>query len=171
VRAGRALATIVCFMAPACGKDSAPVVNNYRSHDSAYALATRVVAAVRHGTLTTPCRLGGPEAFSELILVTGRACLSCRGIGNLIRRISRADYPPPLIVFPDADAVEVCPFMAQEHVRNPLVGVREDAFPGEAVGSTVIVAEVDSAGLVHSVMYGRDVTDLAPRIDSLRSGL
>jgi hypothetical protein len=61
--------------------------------------------------------------------------------------------------------------MAQERVRNPLVGVTEEVFPGDAVGTTIVFATVDSTGKVAGVVFGRDVTDLVPKIDSLRLGM
>lgn len=113
-----------------------------------------------------------PGHVSELVLVTARACLSCRGIGHLIRRISRDDRGgAPLIVIPAADAGDVCPFLKRERIRNGVIAVSDDLFPGAAVGTTVIVAALDSTGSLRSAVSGRESADLVPAVEALRSGL
>jgi len=156
----------------ACAGSKPPAINAYRSTDSAFALANRVVSASQAGSATSPCGSSPPTAqFSELILVTGRACLSCRGIGNLIRRSSLGRGPQtPLVAIPEADSGEVCPFLREERITNSVIALPESIFPGDVVGSTVVVATVDSNGRVRSAIYGRDVVDLLPKMDSLRAG-
>lgn len=155
----------------ACGTGGRPTQGIYRSQDSATALAGRVAAAAERGAVSAPCGHVMAYRSPELILVTSRACLSCRGIGHLIRGASRGSpRGMPLVVIPAADSAEACRFMREERVRNGVIAVSEDIFPGEAVGTTVIVASLDSAGRLRSAVFGRDAADLLPRMDSMRLG-
>jgi hypothetical protein len=155
----------------ACGADDRATRGTYRSPDSATALAKRVSAAAERGAVSTPCGHANPHRPTELILVTSRACLSCRGIGHLVRGASRGrPGGMPLVVIPAADSAEACRFMKAERVRNEVIAVSEDIFSGEAVGTTVIVASLDSTGRLRSAVFGRDAVDLLPRIDSMRRG-
>lgn len=155
----------------ACGSGEATVRGPYRSADSANALATRIVTADRAGASQPLCgHARGAESPTEIVAVTARACLSCRGIGSLIRAASRpAMSARVLVAVPVADSAEVCDFLKHERINNPVIGVSHGVFPGETVGTVVVVAVLDSAGSVRGAVFGKDVVDLLPRIEAWRA--
>lgn len=165
----RALAAVTTWTLAACTSSAAPPARAYRTPDSAFALSSRIAEAVHAGNAHQACGHPGVAAGGEFIIVTGQACLSCRGIGNLVRTASRTpEYGQPTIAIPVADTGVVCPFLREERVRNPVLAVPDSTFPGEAVGATVVIAVLDQGGQVSSAIFGRDGVDLLPRLDSLR---
>lgn len=155
----------------ACGSGEGIVRGPYRSADSALALAARIAAADQgHASQALCGHARGTGLPTEIVAVTARACLSCRGIGSLIRAASRpAMSARVLVAVPVADSAEVCDFLKHERINNPVIGVSQGVFPGEAVGTVVVVASLDSAGSVRDAVFGKDVVDLLPRIEAWRA--
>lgn len=153
-----------------CGNRGNPARGLYRSADSAYALAARVVNATQSDAARGTCgHASGGRPPTEIVLVTGRACLSCRGIGHLIRASSRpAAEVRVLVAIPIADSAEVCDFLKRERITNTVVGVSQQAFPGDAVGSVVVVASLDPVGRLREAAFGTDAVDLLPRVEAWR---
>lgn len=169
-QARRLLGLTAVLLLGGCGRQPLPAGGAYRSADSARALVSRVVAAMDRGRESLPCRTATRDsAFSHLIVVSARACLSCRGIGSLLRRATWASTAPPLVVFPASDSAEVCPFLVREHIPNPVVALPEDILPADRLGSTVVIGSLDSLRRITAVLYGKDVVDLLPSLDSVRS--
>lgn len=111
---------------------------------------------------------GSPNEGVPAVFVTAtmRHCLSCRGMGRLLRKLSqesRQDGGKSFwIVTPDGDAGDVCDFVRREKVGAVTVAaLPENLFPDSALFRDIIFAEPSyGSPEAHVMVHGRTVDDV-----------
>ncbi len=104
-----------------------------------------------------------------MLFVTARQCLSCRGIGYVIRQLMRNPATSKLwVVSPASDVPEVCEFLTAEKAVLPVWGAADVAFTEDSVGGTMLFGLLAARdGALVGVASGQDADDLLPRVAAL----
>lgn len=83
---------------------------------------------VQFGCAAEPAR----ELPDEMIVVTAEQCLSCLGVGEMLRdvaREARSRQSSTWIGIPAADTAAACPFFRREKITSPVVLLHRRALP------------------------------------------
>ena len=115
---------------------------------SAEELAARVTAALPALPAASACS-GQPIEAEPMVVapVTGRQCLTCLAVGNVLRESARrtggaGDAARVWVVAPTRDSAVVCGYMREEKIRLPVILVSRSVIPSyeEAERDLTVVA-------------------------------
>ena len=110
---------------------------------------------------TLACGSAGPAPQPRhLLLVTARQCLSCRGMGRLMRRLAAAGTGGLAVFVPAKEAKEICDFAQTERVGAPVFSVEDQLYPAAALRDRFLYGMVDAAGHVTLALLKEEAHEL-----------
>lgn len=153
-----AAAVLIALAGVACSATASRPATGL-GREQSYELGRSVVEYV----VDDSTRLAGSAKGTRVLFVTAQACLTCRDVGFLVRRLAQRSTSTDtrlLLVTPAQDSAAVTAFLRQERASVPLILVPESVAPGLMRQSVIYYGRVDGNSLLADSAIANDASAL-----------
>jgi hypothetical protein len=133
-----------------------------RAAESAASILSGFRRALAARPPTLACGQARRSPPTSYLLVTARQCLSCRGMGRLMRRLESGGAGALSVFVPAKDTAEICSFARTERVGAAVFSVEDRAYPAAALRDRFLYGMVDESGHVTLALLKEEAHEFFP---------